>query len=129
MENELQIRKLVENWAQAVRARDLDAIVAYHHENIVMYDVPPPFASVGIDAYRKSWDLFYSCKQEKDGFQIIDLHVIAGEDVAFCYAQMKCIYFEQGGQKIDLDFRLTIGFQKIDGQWWFMHEHHSVPAT
>ncbi len=25
-----------------------------------MFDVPPPFKSVGLDAYRKTWDLFFS---------------------------------------------------------------------
>jgi ketosteroid isomerase-like protein len=27
-----------------------------------------------------------------------------------------------------LDFRLTVGLRKIDGQWTITHEHHSVPA-
>jgi ketosteroid isomerase-like protein len=33
------------------------------------------------------------------------------------------------GGNIDLDFRLTIGLRKINGQWIVSHEHHSVPAT
>lgn len=129
MNNEAQIRTLVENWAKAVREQDLEGIMAWHHPDIVMYDLPPPFQSVGIEAYRKTWDLFYSAKQEKDAFRIADLHIEAGEDVAFCYASMKCAYFDKQNKRIDLDFRLTIGFRKINGQWWFMHEHHSEPAT
>ena len=128
MNNETLIRNLVENWAKAVREKDMDGIMAYHHKNIVMFDVPPPFQSTGIEAYRKTWDLFYSCEQDTDSFQIVELHITAGEEVAFCYASMKCNYLDSTGKWIALDFRLTIGFQKIDGQWWFMHEHHSVPA-
>jgi ketosteroid isomerase-like protein len=58
--NEAEIRGLVENWAKAVRNGDIDAIPAHHSEDIVMYDVPEPFLSVGIDAYRKTWVPFFA---------------------------------------------------------------------
>jgi ketosteroid isomerase-like protein len=128
MTNEAQIKGMVESWAKAVREKDMEGIMAWHHADITMYDVPPPFQSTGIEAYLKTWNLFYSCEQEKDSFRIVGLHIEAGEEVAFCYAAMKCAYYDKEGQKIDLDFRLTIGFRKISGQWWFMHEHHSLPA-
>ncbi|HEV9036385.1 MAG TPA: nuclear transport factor 2 family protein [Puia sp.] len=126
MNNETTIRARVENWARSVNDKNWDGILAWHHKDIVMYDVPPPFQSVGIDAYRQTWELFFS---NSHSFHIVDLHVVAGEDVAFCYAPMKCIYREKLSEReVDLDFRLTIGFKKIGGQWWFIHEHHSVPA-
>ncbi len=59
-ENEDQIRQLVENWAQAVRNKDIETILAHHSDDIVMYDVPKPFQSVGIDAYRKTWVIFFA---------------------------------------------------------------------
>lgn len=42
--NEAQIRELVENWAKAVRNKDMNTILANHSDNIVMYDVPKPFS-------------------------------------------------------------------------------------
>ena len=54
-ENEIQVRQLVENWAQAVRDGDLQNILAHHADDIVMFDVPKPFQSVGIEAYRETW--------------------------------------------------------------------------
>ena len=48
-----QIRALIERWATAVHAGDLDAVLADHADDIVMFDVPPPHDGVrGIDAYR-----------------------------------------------------------------------------
>ena len=126
MNNESRIRARVESWVQAVHEKNYDGILAWHHQAIVMYDVPPPFQSVGIDAYRKTWDLFFT---NTHSFRVVDLHIVAGADVAFCYAPMKCIYFSDKVQReVELDFRLTIGFKKIDGEWWFIHEHHSVPS-
>ena len=41
--NEHEIRLLIENWAMAVRKGDIDAILAHHSDDMVMYDVPSPF--------------------------------------------------------------------------------------
>jgi ketosteroid isomerase-like protein len=60
MNDESQIRMLIENWAAAVRSQDMDAILAHHSADVVMYDVTPPFESVGIEAYRKTW-VFFKC--------------------------------------------------------------------
>jgi len=127
MNNESQIRLLIENWAAAVRNRDLDTILAHHSADIVMYDVPPPFESIGIEAYRNTWDIFF--KYTKPGvFDIQELNIIADEHLAFCYATMKCSDKSDSGEYVELPFRLTIGLKKTGNQWEIMHEHHSIPA-
>ena len=51
-DDEEQIRRLVERWAEAVHAGDMSGVLADHTEDIVMFDVPPPHEGVrGIDAY------------------------------------------------------------------------------
>ncbi|HVZ98161.1 MAG TPA: nuclear transport factor 2 family protein [Chitinophagaceae bacterium] len=126
-ENEIQIRQLVENWAQAVRNKDIETILAHHSADIVMYDVPKPFKSVGLDAYRKTWDTFFAFTK-LGVFDIQQLHVIADENVAFCFAEMKCADKSNSAEFIELDFRLTIGLKKINNEWTIVHEHHSVPS-
>jgi ketosteroid isomerase-like protein len=59
-ENEIQIRQLIEDWAAAVRSGNIPKILAHHSDDIVMYDVPEPFQSIGIEAYRKTWDTFFA---------------------------------------------------------------------
>jgi len=126
-ENEGLIRSIIENWAQAVRDNNMNGILANHSDDVVMYDVPKPFQSVGIDAYRKTWDIFF--KYTKPGvFDIKELNIIAGEDVAFCFATMKCADKSNSEDYQDLDFRLTTGLKKINNQWVIIHEHHSIPS-
>jgi ketosteroid isomerase-like protein len=126
-ENEIQIRQLVENWAKAVRNKDIDTILAHHSAGIVMYDVPEPFKSVGLDAYRKTWDTFFAFT--KPGvFDIQELQVITDENVAFCFAEMKCEDKSNSEEFVELHFRLTVGLKKINNEWTIVHEHHSVPA-
>ena len=127
--DEAEIRQLIENWAGAVRRRDLNAILKHHAPDMLMFDVPPPFLSKGLDAYRKTWDLFFAWAPDPAVFDIRDMTVTAGTDVAFAVAQMRCAGVESKGEGDYLDFRLTIGLRKIDGQWTVVHEHHSVPAT
>jgi ketosteroid isomerase-like protein len=126
--NETQIRQLIENWAKAVRDRDINAILAFHSENLVMYDVPEPFQSIGLDTYRITWDLFF--RYTKPGvFDIHELNIVADENVAFAYAKMQCSDKSNAKDFVPLDFRLTMGLEKQKGQWMIVHEHHSIPAT
>ncbi len=127
MNNESQIRSLIENWAAAVRNQDMEGILAHHADDVIMFDVPPPFQSTGIEAYRDTWQTFY--KYTRLGvFNFHDLKVIAGDDVALAIATMYCEDNAEGKGFQHLDFRLTVGLRKIDGQWVIVHEHHSIPA-
>ena len=127
--DEAVIRELVENWARAVRAKDLDGILANHSPEILMFDVPLPAQSKGIEAYKKTWDVFFAWFQDSGVFDIQHMDITAGTDVAFVAALMRCAGTEKNGERIELEFRLTIGLRKIDGQWMVLHEHHSIPAS
>jgi ketosteroid isomerase-like protein len=126
-----QIRALIEAWADAVRRHDLPGILAHHEQDIVMFDVPPPVQSRGMDEYEKTWDLFFKYHKPSQAFDIEELAITAGEDVAFAVAIMRCgsgTFSGPPGEGGFL-FRLTIGLRRIDGDWRITHEHHSVPST
>ena len=127
--NEAAIRELVQSWARAVRAKDLDGILANHSTDMLMFDVPPPLQSKGIEAYKKTWELFFSWSNDPVVFDIKDMDIIAGSDVAFVAALMRCAGTEKNGERIELEFRLTIGLRRIGDQWIVLHEHHSIPAS
>ena len=42
MSDSTDIEDLVRSWAAAVHAGDLDAVLAHHADDVVMFDVPPP---------------------------------------------------------------------------------------
>jgi uncharacterized protein (TIGR02246 family) len=128
-EDEAAIRKVMESWTAAVRRQDLPGILQNHSSDIVMFDVPLPFQSRGIEAYRQSWDLFFSWSAEPIPFDVTDMSVTAGSDVAFVVATMRCAEPGPNREPKRLDFRLTVGLRKIDGHWTITHEHHSVPAV
>jgi uncharacterized protein (TIGR02246 family) len=122
------IHDLVSNWARAVRAKDLKGILANHSPQILMFDLPGPLQSKGIDAYKETWDLFFSWADDPVVFDFNEMEIVAGSDVAYVTALMRCSGTERDGKRIKLDFRLTVGLSKIDGRWIITHEHHSLPA-
>jgi uncharacterized protein (TIGR02246 family) len=128
-QDEAAIRDLVESWAAAVRRRDYDGVLKNHSSDIGMFDVPPPFQSKGIEAYKKTWDLFFYCSGDPVVFDITSMTIFADNLVAFVIATMHCTEPGTQGDRHDLEFRLTIGLQKIEGQWTILHEHHSVSAS
>ena len=120
------IRELIENWSTAVRNKNLDGILANHSPDILMFDVPPPIQSKGIEAYKKTWDLFFHWSPDKPIFEIQKMNITAGNDVAFVTASMRCAGKTENEN--GLDFRLTVGLRKIGEEWVVTHEHHSIPA-
>jgi uncharacterized protein (TIGR02246 family) len=125
--DEAAIRAQIEAWAAAVRGRDMAGILRNHAVDMIMFDVPPPLQLRGIAAYEESWPQFYDASPKPIKFDIVDLKITAGTDVAFAVALMRCAVTEGGN--LDLDFRLTVGLRKVEGQWLVTHEHHSIPAT
>jgi uncharacterized protein (TIGR02246 family) len=126
--DEMEIQALIEKWAKAVREENRARIRADHDSEMLMFDVPPPFLSRGLDAYMATWDLFFSCAEKPVAFDFHDVKITAGEDVAFATAIGRCASIDSNGKREALEFRLTMGLRKMDGSWRVMHEHHSVPA-
>src|SRR3954465_10835813 len=126
--DEQQIRTLIEHWAEAVHRGDLATVLAGHAQDIVMFDVPPPYEGVrGIDAYRESWPPFFEWQRQGAVFEIESLDVTASEDVAYAHALLRCGTPRHLADKPENRLRLTLGLRKENGRWVVAHEHHSFP--
>jgi uncharacterized protein (TIGR02246 family) len=129
-DDEEQIRTLIERWAEAVHEGDMDAVLADHVDDIVMYDVPPPYEGVrGIDAYRETWPPFFEWQARGASFEIESLEVSAGDDVAYAHALLRCGTAKELAENPANRLRLTLGLRKEGGRWVVAHEHHSFPDT
>jgi uncharacterized protein (TIGR02246 family) len=124
-----EILTLIERWAQAVRNQDRAAIREHHDPDMLMFDVPPPFLSRGLEAYMATWEMFFASVEKPVAFDFHDIEITAGADVAFATAVGSCVNIDTKGKREPLQFRLTMGLRKIDGRWRIMHEHHSLPAV
>jgi len=128
-DDEKQVRELIERWAAAVHAGDLGTVLADHADDIVVFDVPPPDDGVrGIDAYRETWPPFFTWQAQGASFEIVELDVTAGDEVAYAHALLRCGTPAELDADPDNRLRLTVGLRKQAGRWVVAHEHHSFPA-
>jgi uncharacterized protein (TIGR02246 family) len=124
--DEQLIRDLIERWARAVHDGDLATVVADHADDIVMFDVPPPEEGVrGIEDYRGVWPAFFEWQAGGAVFEITELDVTAGTDVAWATALLRCGTAEELAEIPERRLRLSLGLRKEDGRWVVAHEHHS----
>jgi uncharacterized protein (TIGR02246 family) len=128
-DDEAAVRRLIENWVAAVRAKDLDGVVAHHTDDVLMFDVPPPVAVRGMAAYRETWPPFFQALTGGHAaFEVAELNVTAGDTVAFATSVLRCGSAEELAQDGTPRLRLTLGLRKVGGAWQITHEHHSFPA-
>ena len=119
-------RDLIRRWAEAVHTGDLETVLADHGDDIVMFDVPPPHDGLrGIAAYRDSWPGFFDWQASGGSFEIVELDVTEGQDVAFAWALLRCNTAEALAKTPEQRLRLTVGLVRRDGRWVVTHEHHS----
>jgi ketosteroid isomerase-like protein len=127
-QDEMDIRALIERWARAVREENRAGIRADHDPEMLMFDVPPPFLSRGLDAYMATWEAFLSWSEKRVAFDFHDMKITAGKYVAFATATGRCAGVDPNGYREELEFRLTLCLRKMDGRRRIVHEHHSLPA-
>jgi uncharacterized protein (TIGR02246 family) len=128
-DDEAQVRRLIESWAAAIRARDLAGVVVAHAPDMLMLDVPPPVQLRGAEDYQNSWPALFEWFGRHGRFDLDQLEVVAGRDVAYAHAFANCAGENPDGSEAPVVVRLTICLRKIDGAWSVTHEHHSLPSS
>ncbi len=124
-----EIRALIVRWAEAIRAQNIAGVLADHSPDMLMFDVPPPLQLSSVESYKRSWEPFFaSFEGGAVMFNVRDISVHAGGDVAFATALVYCRTADGDGGPSEPNVRLTVGLRKLGGRWTVVHEHHSVPA-
>jgi ketosteroid isomerase-like protein len=127
-DDETQIRKQIDDFVKAFRARDVNLMMSLFSSQMVSFDIIPPLKYVGSDAYRKVWEETFAIFQEGIEIEIRDLKVRTDPNVAFSHCFLRLTAKMVSGRKIDYWERLTCCFQKIEGKWLIVHEHVSLPT-
>ena len=126
---EALVRERLESLAQAIRARDVEAVMTHYAPDIVVFDVMPPLAVQGADDYRKNFERWFASMQGPIDYEMNDLRISMSESHAFCHFLGHVKGARAGGEKVDYSVRVTTCLQKANGQWLVGHEHVSMPAT
>jgi ketosteroid isomerase-like protein len=128
--NEAEIRKILDHWAKAFHARDLNGIMSIYEpgDALVAYDIVPPLQYSGYEAYKKDYQEFLDQFQGPVDIEYRDLKIVAGDTVAFSRGLERMTGTLKSGQKFDTWVRFTECYRKTNGQWLAVHDHISVPV-
>lgn len=130
--SEAQIKKLVDEFHQAILDQNVDKVMSFYADDVVAFDAMGPLEYIGKEAYRQSWEEAFSHTAEKNkndsGYDIHQLKIVADENVAFAFSLNHCYGPQSDGTEMDMWMRATQGFKKINGKWLIFHEQYSVPT-
>ena len=126
--DEAEIKRVIEGGVEAIRDKNIEGVMALYAQEVVSFDIVPPLRYVGAEAYRKRWEETFSSFQGPIGYEIHDLSITVGDDVAFTHSLNRISGTMNTGQKTDLWLRATVCFRKINGQWLIVHTQVSVPV-
>lgn len=125
---EAEIREVVDQWLEAVLAGDVDGIVSHYARDILAFDAVSQLQFKGVDAYRTHWEACLAmCPSDTMIFEIHDLNVVAGDDVAFATALTRCGGADENAEEKAGWLRMTVGYRRRNERWMIVHEHFSAP--
>jgi ketosteroid isomerase-like protein len=122
-----QLRALIAHRVEAVRAKDVDQAMAVVAPDILSFDVVNALQFSGWEASKARTEAWFSSFQGPIGFEVRDLQVHAGDEVAFSHSLNRYSGVQTGPVEIDMWVRATTCYRRIDGNWMVTHEHQSVP--
>ena len=126
--DEAEIQRLLDDGIRSLRDKNIEGVMSLCAPEVVSFDIVPPLRLVGADAYRKRWEETFSSFQGPIGYEIHDLSITVGDDVAFTHSLNRISGTMNTGQKTDLWLRWTACFRKINGKWLIVHHQNSVPV-
>lgn len=125
--DEAQVRLVLQRWAATTRKGQHDEVLANHCPDVLIYDVLAPMKYEGAAAYRQSWDEWQPATQGEGQFELEDLSVTAGADVAFAHCFIRCGGVLPNGKMFEDLVRATFCLRKVSGSWKVAHQHISKP--
>jgi ketosteroid isomerase-like protein len=99
--NEAAIRELIDRFAKAIRAKDVNGVMSVFAPEIVSFDIVPPLQAVGTETFVKHWQEFFESYQNSIHVEFPDLSITAGDDVAFSYCLHRVKGTLKNGQQAD----------------------------
>ena len=125
---EAEVRRRVEDWAAAVRAKDIVAVMSFYAPDIVSFDIDPPLRYAGADNKRRAWQQAFARYRGPMGYEVRELEVTAHGDLAFVHSINHVGGELTNGRTTDMWMRWTACLRRVDGVWLVVHDHASVPA-
>lgn len=123
---ETEIRQLVTAQQRAICTKDVEQIMSRYADEIVIFDVKPPFQTRGKESVRQLWEDCLPCFPDSFEMETRDLTITANHEIATAHWLFR-FKGEQDHPAMQMWMRATAVCQRQQGTWQILHEHISVP--
>jgi PhnB protein len=123
---EAAIRAALDDWQEGLAEKQARRVLSHYGAEPALFTLAPPLRTENDDDGSGLQDWFDTWSG-KLSFEVRDLTIVAGSDVAFCHCLTRMSGTKVGGQENAIWFRQTLGLRREDGAWKIVHEHQSVP--
>src|SRR5215470_13766075 len=100
--DEAEIKRVLDGGTQAIHDKNIEGVMSLYAQDVVSFDIVPPLRYMGADAFRKAWEAVFSSFQGPIGYELHDLSIAVGDDVAFSYSLNRISGTMNNGHKTDL---------------------------
>jgi ketosteroid isomerase-like protein len=124
-EHAVEIQTLLAKYESTLAKKDVDGVLSCMTSDLVTYSLAPPLiwptdGGKSLQAWFNTWNGDIS-------YELHDLKICAGDDIAFAHGLTHMAGTKLDGDKPDLWFRQTFGLRRIGSNWRITHDHMSVP--
>jgi uncharacterized protein (TIGR02246 family) len=124
---EAQIRNLLDDWAKAAGTFDIDRVMEAYTPDILAFDAIAKLQFKGANAYREHWQACAAMCPGPMIFEVHDLAIEAGDEIAFGHFLVRCGTIGEDGKEQAGYMRATFCCRRTSGKWKIAHEHFSAP--
>ena len=123
----VEISALYDGWVAAIRGKDLAGALSHYAPDVVAFDLINPLQYKGVDAVKKRLQQWFASFSGPLGYEVHDIQVSAGEDVAFSHSLNHVQATTNDGKLLDMWWRATLCYRRQANEWLVTHSHTSVP--
>jgi uncharacterized protein (TIGR02246 family) len=125
--DETAVRSVIDAITNAVRAKDVEAMLAHCAPDIATFDMVPPLKHEGAEAIRRLWATTLATFDPPLEYDVHHLELMVGGDLAISRSLNRFGGTGTDGTRNVSWLCSTLGLRKLDGRWKVVHEHVSVP--
>nr|WP_322719322.1 DUF4440 domain-containing protein [Nostoc sp. ChiQUE02]MDZ8232340.1 nuclear transport factor 2 family protein [Nostoc sp. ChiQUE02] len=114
--NEVQIRQLIAEQQRAICTKNVEQIVSHYANEVIVFDVKPPFQTQGKDALSQVWKECLPYFPDAFEIETRDLKITVSEDLAVAHWLFR-FTGTQDHPAMQTWMRVTAVCQKNQGEW------------
>lgn len=125
------IETILRKATAAVARNDIDGLMAMFHDvpQTFLYDFTPP-RRIDLTELRENFTAMTEAAQGPVTCEVVEVATdVLAEDIAWTAAIMHVTASMKSGSELDITYRATDLWRRIDDRWAVIHEHASMPVN